>query len=150
MENQTLYGYHYVDEGNGDHRMTVYQGIFIPGTPENTRTYPVVRHLGNVNITQRFFLKSRKFPRKVETIEGELLSFNDNMKIKSIQSILNDLGHPQEFIDLVRNTILDTSHNENTGTCEGWQDKLNRYGYIYEQMTQNIEFPPGLTGKVSF
>ena len=66
------------------------------------------------------------------------------MKIKSIQSILNDLGHQQEFIDLVRNTIINSSNDKGIMTYEYFQ----QYCLTYEQMPEDM--PLSLVGKVTF
>ena len=144
MDNHLLYGYLYTDETNGDNRMTIYQGIYLPGTPTNTRVYSIVRHLGNVNITQRFFLKSRKFPRKIEKIENDVLFLNDNKQLSLIQNILHNLGYQQEFIDLVINTVINSSNDKKVMTYESFQ----QYGLTYEDMPEDMQL--SMVGKVSF
>jgi hypothetical protein len=144
MDNHLLYGYLYTDETNGDNRMTIYQGIYLPGTPTNTRLYSIVRHLGNVNITQRFFLKSRKFPRKIEKIENNILILNDYTQLRPIQDIILELGFQQDFVDLVINTVINSSNDKKVMTYESFQ----QYGLTYEDMPEDM--PLSMVGKVSF
>ncbi len=149
MDTQILYGYSYTDDTTGDNRMTIYQGIEIPTI---RRTYSVVRHLGNVNITQRYFLKSRKFPRKIERIENEVLFLNDTTSLRTIQDILLVLGYQQDFIDVVRNTVVTAANNKAISTHERCKDRIHRYGDIYNHIVQEIPTVTAaiLTGKVSF
>jgi hypothetical protein len=139
MQPQILYGYLYTDEENGDRRMVIYEGII------NTRNYPVVRHLGNVNITQRFFLKFRKFPRKIENIENNTILLNDNKQLRPIQDILLELGYQQDFIDLVRNIVNNSSNDKKVMTHEHFQD----YRLDYDAFEGEADILKSL-GKVSF
>jgi hypothetical protein len=144
MEANILYGYSYIDHTNGDRWLTIYEGIHMPTTPTNTRNYPIVRFLGNVNITQRFFLKHRKFPRKIESIENNILVLNDNKNLQTIQNILNEMGYQQDFIDLLRNAVINSSNDKKVMNYEYFQ----QYGLTYEQMPEDM--PLSVVGKVCF
>lgn len=144
MDAQILYGYSYTDETNGDLRMVVYDDIHIANSLTNTRAYPVVRHLGNVNVAQRFFLKFRKFPRKIKNIEGGTLFLNDDTQLRPIQEILLNLEYAQEFIDLIKSTVINSSNDKTVMTHEYFEN----YGLTYEEMPEGMAL--SLVGKVSF
>ena len=127
---EELYANQYTDDENGDIWLAIYQGIYEKQSTRGNIVYPAVRHLGNINITQRQFLKGAKHPKKVVNQEGDTIILNgyDNIFTR-MSTKFTELGYPQTLLDEITNVILTNSANPNIKTYVGFWD-INRNGVV--------------------
>jgi hypothetical protein len=132
MEAQILYAKHYTDPDNNDHYLSVYDGIYQPNTPLNSKTWSTVRFLGNINLTQRYFLKGAKFQTKVTNIENNIITITGNNQLRPFQELLVELGNQQDFIDTVQNAIFTNSNEKKQRTYNTYKTILHRTNLLQE------------------
>jgi hypothetical protein len=126
MDNLSLYVSYYQDNesydfripeynhvATGDKSIAIYRGIYQPNTELNNRDYPIVKRIGNVNLTDRTFKKYAKFPQKVIIEEGDSVTISYNEKLRLITPLLTENGFTPEFINEVINAVLTKSEDAN-------------------------------------
>ena len=134
MNQLTLYSYSYIDDENGDLFIDIYKGILLPNTPSNPRKYPIVRILGIVNLTKRFFLKYRKDLSKVDILANEHLRLLNAMELQTMRSQLLEFEYDEEFITLLTNVIHNSSNNKKIMNMQ----QCMKYGIPHANIPEEI------------
>ena len=121
---EELYAKQYSDDENGDIWLSICQGIYEKQSTRGNIVYPAVRHIGNINITQRRFLKGAKHLKKIVNQEGDTIILNgyDNIYTR-INILFINLGYPQTLLYEITNVILTNSANLNIKTYKGDWDE---------------------------
>ena len=123
----TLYASKYTDDNHI--RMTIFQGIYEKKSTNSNKVYPAVIHFGNVSITQRCFYKGAKFPQKILSHEGDILTLTGyNRTCKQLSIVLTELGYDETMLTDITNIINSASADKKIKTYERWRH--NEYGTI--------------------
>jgi hypothetical protein len=82
MDTNNIYVHPYID--SEDDCIVLYRVKFV-----NNLT-PIVSHVGNINLKQRFFIKGDKSLQKVQSYDGTNLTLSENTKCYPIDNFLKE------------------------------------------------------------
>ena len=120
MEETFLYVKHYngSDDNftgidNGERWLSIFQGIYQHQSTNGNIIYPVVKFLGNVNITRRRYYKGAKHPRKIIRQEIDTIYLNNNEEYKLINILFIELGYSDILLNEIINLVIINAYNPN-------------------------------------
>jgi hypothetical protein len=105
---------------NGERFLSIYQGIYQHEATRGTSIYPVLKFLGNVNITRRIFCKGAKHPRKIVRQDGDTLYlFNyhsEDGPYTRLDVLFRNFGYNDTLLHDVQTAVLTASTNRSIKT----------------------------------
>jgi hypothetical protein len=111
MENPIFYAINYGDPDNNDIYIRIVKGPYTHYTSTN-KPYQSVVGIGCVNITQRYFIKQAKNPRKITDALGDFIIF-DNTTYKPLPILLANLNYSEELINEINTVVTSASQDTN-------------------------------------
>lgn len=128
MENPIFYAINYNDPDNNDTYIRIVKGPYTHYT-STKKPYQSVVGIGCVNITQRYFLKQAKNPRKITDALGDFIIF-DNMTYKPLPVLLANLNYSEELINEISTVVTSASQDKNIKVNNPFVDGGNTYGIV--------------------
>jgi len=111
MENPIFYAINYRDPDNNDIYIRIVKGPYTHYTSPN-KPYQSIVSIGCVNITQRYFIKQAKNPRKITDALGDFIIF-DNTTYKPLPVLLANLNYSEELINQINTVVTSASQDNN-------------------------------------
>lgn len=116
MESNTIiYVHPYIDSENQDDCIVLYHVTFAK------KLIPIVTHLGNINLKQRFIIKGDKGRQKVQLFDGVNITLSENSICYPIEDYMKDHA---EYSSLVP-TILSMVEPTREGGVYRFPSKIN-------------------------
>ena len=100
-----------IQADNGDRWLSIYQGIYQYQSTRGNKTYPAVRFMGNINITQRRFYKGQHKYHKVIREEENSIFLRNNDEYTVLNILLANNGYPHTLLNEIENVTLTQSDN---------------------------------------
>jgi len=99
-------------DDTGDQWLSVYRGI------NTIRNYPTTKFIGNINITQRKFIKRSKHPRKIIQQDAHLITLTGYDFILTKMNVLfENLGYTDAFLTEISHVIQTYADNPSFKVC---------------------------------
>ena len=128
MENPIFYAINYNDPDNNDTYIRIVKGLYTHYT-STKKPYKSIVSIGCVNITQRYFLKQAKNPRKITDALGDFVIF-DNITYKPLPVLLAHLNYSEELINEIITIVTSASQDMNIKVNNPFINGGNTYGIV--------------------